>query len=245
MSRARPRPRARAGRISASGPLPALVAAAALTLALYSLPYGAWLAWPLILMSTLVHELGHGLSALLLGGRFVALYLWPDASGRALYLGDFGRLRHALVAAGGLLGPPLLAYALFTAGRQPRSARIALTAAAIVLLAVELIWVRNLFGAVFVGVLVLALGLLARRAPPRLAQIGVVFLAVQLALSVFSRSDYLFMRTAVTAGGSGPSDTGQIAAALYLPYWFWGGLIALASLLLLWHGLRRFASALG
>lgn len=239
------KPRGRARKASRrSGPLPALIAATALTLALYWLPYAGVLAWPMVLISTLVHELAHGLTALLIGGRFVALNIWPDASGSALYLGDFGRIRHALVAAGGLLGPPLLASALFAAGRDPLSARRTLGAAAVVLLAVELIWVRNPFGAVFVGLLVVVLALLARRASPRAAQIGVVFLAVQLALSVFARSDYLFMRQAVTGGGVGPSDTGQIAAALYLPYWFWGALIALASLLLLGHGLRRFAAAL-
>ena len=237
------KPRARTAGHKPS-PLQALIGAAALTLALYLVPHAYVLAWPLILISTVVHELGHGLTALLLGGRFVALYVWPDASGRALYLGDFGRIGHALVAAGGLLGPSLLASALFVAGRHPQSARRALGIAAVVLLAVELLWVRNLFGAIFIGLLIVALGLLARRASPLVAQISVVFLAVQLALSVFSRSDYLFMRSAVTAAGVGPSDTGQIAEALYLPYWFWGGLIALASLMLLWHGLRTFAAAL-
>ncbi|WP_428310236.1 M50 family metallopeptidase [Hydrocarboniphaga sp.] len=239
----KPRPRARKPHHKTS-PLQALLAATALTLALYLIPHAQLLAWPLILISTVVHELGHGLSALLLGGRFVALYVWPDASGRALYIADFGRIGHALVAAGGLLGPSLLASALFAAGRHPQSARRALGIAAVVLLAVELIWVRNVFGAIFIGLLIVMLGLLARRASPLAAQIGVVFLAVQLALSVFSRSDYLFMRSAVTAAGVGPSDTGQIAAALYLPYWFWGGLIAMASLMLLWHGLRTFAAAL-
>jgi hypothetical protein len=239
----KPRSRARSASHKPS-PLQALIGATALTLALYLVPHAYVLAWPLILISTVVHELGHGLTALLLGGRFVALYVWPDASGRALYIGDFGRLSHALVAAGGLLGPSLLSSALFAAGRHAQSAKRALGIAALVLLAVELIWVRNVFGAVFVGVLILLLGLLARRASPLVAQVGVVFLAVQLALSVFSRGDYLFMRSAVTSAGIGPSDTGQIAAALYLPYWFWGGLIALASLLLLWHGLRAFAASL-
>jgi hypothetical protein len=62
-----------------------------------------------------------------------------------------------------------------------------------------------------------------------------------MALSVFSRADYLFMREAVTAQGVGLSDTSQIAQALYLPYWFWGALIAGLSIWLLWHGLRAFA----
>ena len=35
-----------------------------------------------------------------------------------------------------------------------------------------------------------------------------------------------------------PSDTGQIAAALFLPYWFWGGLITVAIVLMVWKSLR-------
>lgn len=229
----------------AQGGLAALAAASAATLALYLLSYlvpeGRLLVWPLVLLSTLVHELGHGLTALVLGGHFAGLYIWPDASGVALYAANFGRLRHAAVAAGGLLGPPLFAYALFVAGRHPRNARRALGAVAVVFMLVLLLWARNLFGMLFIGGLILALGWISRRGSPRFAQFSSVFLGVQMALSVFSRGDYLFMREAVTAQGAGPSDTSQIAQALYLPFWFWGALIALLSIWLLWHGLRAFA----
>ena len=222
-----------------------MITAAAVTFALYLLfylfPEGRLLGWPLVLLSTLVHELGHGLTALLLGGQFTGLYIWPDASGVALYSANFGRLRHAAVAAGGLLGPPLFAYALFVAGRHPRSARRALGVVAIVFTLVLLLWARNLFGVLFIGALALTLGLIAQRSSPRVAQFSSVFVGVQMALSVFSRGDYLFMREAVTAQGVGPSDTSQIAQALYLPFWFWGALIAVLSMWLLWHGLRAFA----
>ncbi|HEX6861901.1 MAG TPA: M50 family metallopeptidase, partial [Thermoanaerobaculia bacterium] len=47
-----------------------LVASAAATLLLYNVPlFGRILARPLILLSTLAHEMGHGLTAMLLGGR--------------------------------------------------------------------------------------------------------------------------------------------------------------------------------
>lgn len=238
MPRARRRP----------GALPALLFASALTLALYAIPLAipqAWpLAWPLVLLSTLVHELGHGLAALALGGRLEALYIWPDASGIAVYAAEFGRLRHALTAAGGLLGPPLAAAALFVAGRHPRSARRALAFGAVLLTVVALLWTRNAFGLGFVLGLAAALGALAWRGSPRSGQVAAVFLAVQLALSAFSRGDYLFTDTAVTARGAGLSDVAQIAQALWLPYWLWGAAIALLSLMLLWHGLRSFAAAL-
>ena len=57
--------------------------------------------------------------------------------------------------------------------------------------------------------------------------------AVQLALSVFSRADYLFTRVAQTATGPMPSDVARIAEALWLPYWFWGVCCGLLSALVL------------
>jgi hypothetical protein len=61
-----------------------------------------------------------------------------------------------------------------------------------------------------------------------------------LALSVFSRSDYLFTSVAQTAAGTMPSDTAQIADALAGPYWLWGIVAGLVSLGVLWGGVWSF-----
>ena len=222
---------------------PALVGAAALTLVLYLVPQLATLARPLELLSTLVHELGHGLTALALGGDLNRLLIWPDGSGQAEYTGTFGRLAFAATAAGGLLGPPLGALAMFLASRSARSARVALTAFAVLLLVALVLWVRNLFGLAFVASLCALLGLLLWKGG-RWAQFVTAFLAMQLTLSVFSRSDYLFTSRADTAGGTAPSDVAQIADALFLPFWFWGALIALFSLAILVVGLVSAARAM-
>jgi hypothetical protein len=224
--------------------LTALLVAIAVTLALYWIPGIQWLSWPLLLLSTLAHELGHGIAALLLGGHFNRLIMWPDGSGVAFYAGRFGAAAQAMIAAGGLLGPPLAALGLFIAGRRSRSAHIALGVAAAFLLGVVPLWAGSLFTAAFCLVLASALGLLAWRASPAISQIVCVFLAVQLGLASFSRSDYLFTATAQTAEGPMPSDVAQIAAVLWLPYWFWGGLLACVSLALLALGAWWFARAL-
>ena len=64
-----------------------------------------------------------------------------------------------------------------------------------------------------------------------------------MSLSVFSRGDYLFKPAAKTTAGLMPSDTAQIAAALFLPYWFWGALIGALSLAILGCGLWLIAQA--
>ena len=99
--------------------------------------------------------------------------------------------------------------------------------------------VRNAFGLGFT--LLLGGGLLftAIRAP-RACQTVAILLAVQLGLSVFSRSDYLFTRTALTVAGPMPSDVSVMAAALFLPYWFWGAVCGALSLLFLFAGVKVF-----
>ncbi len=97
------------------------------TALLYAIPFGRTIAWPLVLVSTLAHELGHGLAAALLGGSFESLRLHADASGVALWRGSFGRLATATVAGAGLVGPALAAFLLLVLGRTARHARVALS----------------------------------------------------------------------------------------------------------------------
>ncbi len=211
--------------------------AVVLTLALFYVPGGRWVAYPLMLISTVAHEMGHGLAALLVGGRFESLQMWPNGSGVATWSARVGPLGRGIVAAGGLVGPAMAAGLAFWAGRSQRTAPMALLTLAVGLALADLLVVRNLFGFVFIGLLAVSLGTLALYASRDVAQLTLLFLGVQLALSVFSRGDYLFTEVAQTARGPMPSDVAQIAEALWLPYWFWGGLCGLFSLLVVGIGL--------
>lgn len=217
-----------------------LLVSVVLTFVLYQFSLGVYLVYPLMLLSTLAHELGHGVTALLVGGHFERFEMWADGSGVAMWGGSGGRLQLALVAAGGLVGPALVAALAFVCGRTARGARGALFAAAFFLALVLLLVVRNLFGFVFVLAVFFLCFLVALKASDEIAQLILVFLALQLALSVFSRGDYLFTPVAQTAAGTMPSDVGQMAAALFLPFWFWGALCGLFSVAVLVFGLRAY-----
>lgn len=203
---------------------------ATVTLALYLIPYGRYAAYPLLLISTLVHELGHGLAALLVGGSFHRLEIWPDGSGAAHWSGRVGAVRQAMVAAGGLVGPAIAAAVGFAVGRSAKGARVLWYALAAGLALALLLVVRNLFGFVFVAALAALAAFIAARVRAAWAQLLLVFFSVQLALSVFSRADYLFTKVAQTGRGPMPSDAAQIANALIGPYWFWGALCGAVSL---------------
>lgn len=218
-----------------------LILSAVATLVLYNVPFlGRILARPLVLLSTVAHEMGHGLTALLLGGRFQRFAMWANGSGIAeVDLTGFGRIREALTLAGGLVGPAVAAAVCFYLGRSTQGSRACLIGLGVFLLLVEILVVRNLFGFVFVG-LVAAACLFAARLPPDRAQLAVIFVGVQLALSVFSRADYLFSRGAVNPSGSYPSDVMRMQQALFLPYWFWGALCGAVSVAVLGWGVALF-----
>ena len=58
----------------------------------------------------MVHEIGHGLTAILLGGEFYELHIFENGSGVAMYrfvdLITGRSVGQALIALGGLLGLP-------------------------------------------------------------------------------------------------------------------------------------------
>lgn len=217
-----------------------LIGSVVLTVVIYIIPYGHYIGYPLILLSTLAHELGHGIAGVLVGREFVSLQLYADGSGVASTAGSPSAIRGAIVSAGGLVGPAIVAGGLFALAKKQRVAKLALALIGVFLIITDALVVRNIFGFAFIGLTGLACLYIARDFEGKTARFAIVFVATQLALSVFSRGDYLFMEHAQTANGLMPSDVSQIAEALWLPYWFWGALCGGFSVLVLALGVRNF-----
>lgn len=207
-----------------------------LTAVLYVVPFGHVVGRPLVWLSTLAHELGHGFTALAVGGRFDAIVVSMDGSGLAT-VATPGAVRDAIVAAGGLLGPAVMGALCFAVARSAKGAKTALWMGVLTLLAVDVLWMSNLFGVLFATSLAAALAWLAQSRSAETARVVVSFLGTQLALSVFQRSDYLFAPVAQTARGTMPSDVAVIASVLWLPIPVWGALLGLTSVAVLAWGL--------
>lgn len=218
----------------------ALVVSALVTVALYVVPHGRFVAYPLLLISTLVHELGHGVAAVLVGGKFISFKMWADGSGVALHTAPSGGAANAFIAAGGLCGPAVAAAVMIAMAPRTKWARYALGGFGAVLALALVLVVRNGFGVAFTGILAALTLLIAIRGSAQLAQGTLLFLAVQLALSVYSRGDYLFMKSADTEMGIMPSDSQHMAEAMGGSYWFWGGMCALFSAAMLAGGAYAF-----
>jgi len=192
------------------------------------IPYGRNVLYPFALVGTWAHEMGHGLMAVLLGGSFERLEVYRSLGGVAYYqgLGDFAG---ALVAMAGLLGPAIIGGLVIVYGSRPAQARWVLAALGIAVLLSVLLVVRNGFGVVVLGVIGVVLVGLGFAAPDTV-RIGLAqLIGVQLCLTSWGTLDYMFTSTFVRDGSTVDSDTQSIANALFLPYWFWGGLIAAVS----------------
>ncbi|MEL6187224.1 MAG: M50 family metallopeptidase, partial [Myxococcota bacterium] len=188
---------------------------------------------------TYAHEMGHGLAAVALGGQFESLTLFPDGSGLAAWRGSVGRVGRALVAGGGLMGPSVAGATLLAASRYPRSSRMLLTGIGAGMLLSALLVVQGGFGLAYVGITGAVLVGAGSRLGTRSATFLVQLLGVQLCVALFRDVHYMFSAGGTVGGQTHGSDSAAMAEALFLPYWFWGGLTAVFSALVLYFGLRR------
>ncbi|HEY4176956.1 MAG TPA: M50 family metallopeptidase [Kofleriaceae bacterium] len=223
----------------------ALVISVIATIAVYRLPPLQFLAYPLILLSTLVHEMGHGMGALLSGGQFDSFHMHGDGSGVAHVLPEsfFGA---AFECAAGLVGPPLIGALYFVVGRRASIARLALAGTGLFFALSVVLWVRGAFGIGFTAVVATVCIAIAWKASAETARVVLLFLGTQLALATFASSDYLFtdyVSGEMTGGAIAPSDVKIMEMAIGGPYWFWGLVCAVFSVAVLalgaWLYLRR------
>ena len=143
--------------------------------------------------------------------------------------------RSGLVSAGGLLAPPLVGSLLLVLGRRmPKALLLGLSAAMALSL---LLWVRTLVGFGTVSALLLLIASVARFGSDGLRLFFVQLLGLLLAMDFVARIDYLFVQSGQAGGRLSQSDVAGVASSLGGPYWFWGGLIAGLSALLLGIGL--------
>lgn len=204
------------------------------------LPFGEIIAYPFFILTTWFHEMGHGLTAALLGQSFERLVLLPNGSGYAEYLisGEASRLVQAAISIGGPLAPSVVGSALIVASAHPRAWRWTLWAMVAAILASTVIWVRSATGWWALPVAAAVLGLVAWRASGGFQRFTLQFLGLTAAWSVFGAWRYFLTEQIVIDGQAQLSDTGAIAAVLLLPYWFWAGVILVTSATMFFFSLR-------
>jgi hypothetical protein len=209
--------------------------AVAVSLVVSLTPWAATLLYPFRLFTTWIHEVGHALATVVVGGSVSSITIRPDGSGLTLSLVPAGRMAHGAVASAGYLGAALVGCLLIAATRVERRANALLGGVGAFMLVTLLVWIRNPFGAAVVLAWAAALLVLARRGLGGVAQFLVGLLAIQVALNAVFDIRVLYLV-------EGASDAATMARLFVMPAWVWATLwmtVAVAMLAATLWGTRR------
>lgn len=206
------------------------------TVFLWQLPGGNIIIYPFTILATWFHEMGHGLMGIILGGDFERLEIERNGNGLARCSGNFflGRVGNALFYAAGSMLPPIVGGGLIIASRNLQVSHNILVILGMFLVLSAIIWVRTGFGIVVIPLLGFLILIIALRTPLDVQKFATQLIGVQACVSTFKNFGYLF--TYKIPGGY--SDTARIAENLFLPHWFWGIIMTLASIEILLQSLR-------
>jgi peptidase M50B-like protein len=189
--------------------------AVAASLAISVTPWAPFLLYPFRLFTTWVHESGHALMTVLVGGRVTSIAIEPDASGLTRSLLPAGRVARGLVASAGYLGAAVVGCLLMAATRVEKWAHVILPCIAACLLLTLVFWIRNLFGAGVVLAWSVALIVLARSGVAEVLRFLLSLLAIQVALNAVYDIRVLFLI------GRRQSDAATMSELFLLPSWVW------------------------
>lgn len=209
-----------------------LIAAAAASALLWFVPYGQVALYPLALLNTHIHELGHALSAIATGGAVDRIEVYANTGGVAPVRGGF----LPLIASAGYVGASLYGAGLILFSRTAQGARRALGFTGILLAASLLIFVRAdavgwLAGAMWSIICIL----LARRLKGEGAQFSAQFLGMQQCAASAAAFGPLLGASLESAH----SDAEIMEQALLLPGPVWAVLWFAMSMALMAWSLRR------
>jgi hypothetical protein len=202
-------------------------------------PYGRYALYPFMIFSTWVHEMCHGVAALLIGGGVDKLEVYPDGSGLCFTYRPDGALAQAWVACAGYLGTAVIGSALLVFRRRPLAGRIGMTAIGGLMLLSTVLFVRNLFGLLAVPLIAVGLGAAGVKLKEELSGWLYSFVAATCCLNAVTSIQVLFSTNLVVNGApAAGSDAHTVADALLLPYWFWASLWLVTSIVLMLLALR-------
>jgi hypothetical protein len=212
--------------------------AALTTLLLAVLPWLSPINYSLRLLITTVHELGHGLAAILTGGDFVRFVVYSDGSGIAFTAGGW----RFFVIPAGYLGTALFGAFLITLGRNQRRSRIALIIIGIMLILLSLRFgipnvitpdwgwglLTTTFGLIFGGILVW----IAFKASATWVIFLLHLIAIRAGLTSFSDLVALIGVSSDLFGVQN-NDATSMASLTYIPALIWAVLWTVIALLLI------------
>jgi Peptidase M50B-like len=228
-----------------------LLAAAAISIVLWFIPFAELLTYPFRIFVTFIHEGGHAIAALLTGNSVGSLSVAMNGSGET-YTTQGGMVSQTLVASAGYVGSMAYGGLLLVLIRKAIAARIVLIGSAALILGLTLTYgflVPIFSGGVLSGIpftliagtsISVGLVALARFASARLAAFSVCFLAVQCVLNALSDLKTVFFLSSPFTAIAVPTDAVNMANATGLPSFIWAVIWIAIALVILGLAMRIY-----
>ena len=210
-----------------------LLVAVGVLVASMNVPLLRWPLYPLRLLETWAHELGHGLMALAVGGRVRRLQIFRDGSGLASTASPSARWRSVLIFSAGYPGAAALGATLLVL-RHAASPGLVLSVLGGAIVLTIVLWVRNLFGVVALGLLGVALIAAGTHLEAAGARYLLALVGATVSLNALTSIRQLYGIQWGTVGGQPHwTDAANVSRLVGLPAWFWATGWLLLSVLLL------------
>lgn len=205
-----------------------------------NIPFGNLILYPFTILGTWFHEMGHGLTAMMLGGDFYKLEIFPNGSGLASHSANnfLGSIGNGIIAMGGPLGPTIAGSILILSSSKEKISKIVLLILGIFMILSVIVWVRSFFGAIFIGTLGFLIVYITYKKNYNVYSFLAQILGLLAFTSTYQSFDYFMSQGGSINGNNYVSDTGFMEQYLLLPYWFWGGFIVLVSIVLLFLSIK-------
>ena len=232
-----------------------LILAAAISIALWFIPFAEILSYPFRIFVTFIHEGGHAIAALLTGNSVQSLSVAMNGSGET-YTTQGGWFSQMFVSSAGYIGAMTYGALLLVLIRRSVAARLVLVGSSAIVLALTIIfgvakplltgaWL-SLSGLPFtlVAGVLLSAGLfaVARFASARVATFVVSLLAVQCVLNALLDLKTVFFLSSPFAA-TVPTDALNMANATGVPALFWAILWITVSVLILAVAIKQYVAS--
>lgn len=217
-----------------------LLIAAAISIALWFIPYAEILTYPFRIFVTFIHEGGHAIAALLTGNQVASLSVAMNASGET-YTTQGGLFSQMLVSSAGYLGAMAYGALLLLLIRRAVAARYVLIGSAVLIFALTIMYGLWSPFTLLMGVLLTGgLFAVAKFAGPRVATFFVSFLAVQCVLNALLDLKTVFFLSTPFAPNV-PTDAVNMSNATGIPALFWAVLWIGLAIAILTGAMRIYA----
>ncbi|KAL7551565.1 hypothetical protein ACHAWF_014755 [Thalassiosira exigua] len=194
---------------------PLLVAIAAMVI-LMNIKKLSHVLYPLEIFSTWIHEMSHGIAAVLVGGGISKLLIYPDTSGMAWTYTDGSSWKRGFVASGGYTGTAVLGMILLLFRRTYRGPTYGTIGLGVIMILSCILYVRNTFALVMLPLTAVVFILCAWQLKAKHLSYLYSFLAATCSFNAVDNISELYGPVGYVNGEEATSDAHTVAE-------HWGG----------------------